>query len=1065
MRSIDKRYFEVPPFEYRPIVFWSWNELMEPDELRRQLREMHSAGFGGGFIHSRIGLLTEYLSEDWFKAVDAVIDESKKLGFKVYLYDEDKWPSGFAGGIVPLKDKEYRLKALVARKTSEQVPDYFEKIAEKDGLNIYKWIAPIGHCWFNGTCYADLLSEDAMKCFIEESYESYYKRYQKHYGELIVSQFTDEPAMMFRGRIPQGAVPYTNAIEERFEQMHGYCPRDHFHLLFTEGAAECEKQQALKFRIQYFRTINDLFETNFSKQIGQWCEDHNISFTGHYMMEGSIYDQQCWSGKVMPQYRHLHEPGIDHLGRQIDEMISGKQCQSIVNQYGKKRMLSEMYGCSGQALSFEDRLWIATQQIQLGVNLMTPHLCSYTMSGCRKRDYPPNLYYQQPWWSQNAEIDIPLSRLCWAMSRGQYQTEILVIHPQESTFALWLSRTENCCNDINKTIDFPGWDMRPTVEENTNKILKIEKDVCDLVKLLNNSALTFDFGDETVIASDASVNTGKISVGKMDYSVAVLPSLYTIAETTVDVLNDFIAGGGVVLQYGDAPEYMDGIKSEKLTELLSKVKSVTNAELINDLSKYNAVTLSGKPENVYVHSRKIDDTQDMVLVSNLNRKGFYNGTISIDGEYSGVKLLDHWTGDVKDVAIRYSAGKTSVDITLAPVQSLLLMFGIENKEAKCITLKTGIFDIEELCDADFEVTRLDDNALLLDKAYWALNDGKFSKDQTPIIALQEMLNFERYEGRLDLKYTFQAQGIDSDCPMYLVMEHPEYYDVLVNGSKIETGNEPWVDMRFIKHNISGKLIDGTNTVHLACRDFMYGDKAKYEDYFGRYGTEIESVYIVGDFAVNGHFTEKSGNIDYWKKWGLESDLKYLCHDGIVMTSSCQPRFNHLAQSGLPFYAGRIEYKTVLPETDDMNVLLSFDKLGAPCAEVFINGTRVGSVLTSPYRIDISEHYAPGAELSIVLHSSLRNLLGPHHNIEGEVLWVSPDTFAPQFNQGTCGENVRLWLDGKVESKDWSQDYCIVDFGNIGKVSLLRNSDKTDDKCIQHRSSADKTAKKQMVGVC
>ena len=68
------------------------------------------------------------------------------------------------------------------------------------------------------------------------------------------------------------------------------------------------------------------------------------------------------------------------LARQIDERITAKHCHSVVNQYAKPRMLSELYGVAGATLTFEDRLWIASQQICLGVNLLNPHLALYTLA-------------------------------------------------------------------------------------------------------------------------------------------------------------------------------------------------------------------------------------------------------------------------------------------------------------------------------------------------------------------------------------------------------------------------------------------------------------------------------------------------------------------------------------------------------------------------------------------------------------------------------------------------------------------------------------------------------------
>lgn len=73
----------------RPVPFWSWNDKLEPDELRRQIGAMQDAGMGGFFMHARGGLETEYLSEDWFRAVEASVDEAKKRGMQAWCYDEN----------------------------------------------------------------------------------------------------------------------------------------------------------------------------------------------------------------------------------------------------------------------------------------------------------------------------------------------------------------------------------------------------------------------------------------------------------------------------------------------------------------------------------------------------------------------------------------------------------------------------------------------------------------------------------------------------------------------------------------------------------------------------------------------------------------------------------------------------------------------------------------------------------------------------------------------------------------------------------------------------------------
>lgn len=90
-------HLENPPAEYRPLPLWSWNDRLEKKELERQIEEMHKVGIGGFFMHARGGLQTPYMSEEWMDAIRISIEKSRELGMHAWFYDENGWPSGFAG--------------------------------------------------------------------------------------------------------------------------------------------------------------------------------------------------------------------------------------------------------------------------------------------------------------------------------------------------------------------------------------------------------------------------------------------------------------------------------------------------------------------------------------------------------------------------------------------------------------------------------------------------------------------------------------------------------------------------------------------------------------------------------------------------------------------------------------------------------------------------------------------------------------------------------------------------------------------------------------------------------
>ena len=96
---------------FRGAPFFSWNARLDPEELRRQVRIFSEMGLGGFFMHPRTGMATPYLSDDFFACVEACMDEAKKCGLVPWMYDEDRWPSGKAGGLVT-KRHAFRFRTL-----------------------------------------------------------------------------------------------------------------------------------------------------------------------------------------------------------------------------------------------------------------------------------------------------------------------------------------------------------------------------------------------------------------------------------------------------------------------------------------------------------------------------------------------------------------------------------------------------------------------------------------------------------------------------------------------------------------------------------------------------------------------------------------------------------------------------------------------------------------------------------------------------------------------------------------------------------------------------------------
>ncbi|MHC4788421.1 MAG: glycosyl hydrolase, partial [Planctomycetota bacterium] len=215
-----RQTFKDPPAAYRGKPFWAWNGRLEEGELRRQIRVMHRMGLGGFFMHSRVGLATEYLSDEWFRMVEACIDEAERLGMEAWLYDEDRWPSGAAGGLVTT-DPRYRHKNLAmlicgpgearfeheplalfsartegntARDVRRLGPDWDGTVEPEDAsILAFFVVADEPSSWFNDATYLDTMSHEAVRRFLEVTHEAYRDRVGGHFGAAVPGIFTDEP--------------------------------------------------------------------------------------------------------------------------------------------------------------------------------------------------------------------------------------------------------------------------------------------------------------------------------------------------------------------------------------------------------------------------------------------------------------------------------------------------------------------------------------------------------------------------------------------------------------------------------------------------------------------------------------------------------------------------------------------------------------------------------------------------------------------------------------------------------------------------------------------------------
>ncbi|MGN1104859.1 MAG: hypothetical protein ACI4QI_08325, partial [Candidatus Coproplasma sp.] len=244
---------------FKPVPFWSINSDIQEEELVRQIGEMHSYGLGGFVFHARTGLITEYLSEKWFYLVGVALDTAKKYGMKVWIYDENGWPSGFVGGKL-LSNQKYRAKYLRYKKTESYDSTAYISYVFEEG-KARRINCDVGATEYHNVylmtsdSYTDILNPEVTDAFIEQTHEEYYKRFSSSFGKELIGFFTDEPQYY------RAETPYPEVTEEEFLKAYGEDVRDGLVYLFVDN------EQGFPFSVKYYTLLNRLYCENYYNKL------------------------------------------------------------------------------------------------------------------------------------------------------------------------------------------------------------------------------------------------------------------------------------------------------------------------------------------------------------------------------------------------------------------------------------------------------------------------------------------------------------------------------------------------------------------------------------------------------------------------------------------------------------------------------------------------------------------------------------------------------------------------------------------------------------------------------
>ncbi len=310
-----------------------------------------------------------------------------------------------------------------------------------------------------------------------------------------------------------------------------------------------------------------------------------------------------------------------------------------------------------------------------------------------------------------------------------------------------------------------------------------------------------------------------------------------------------------------------------------------------------------------------------------------------------------------------------------------------------------------------------------------------------MIGIHQRLTDKKYTGPLILKYEVEVTDVPENYS--LVVEQPELYEIVVNGRKINfEGKAYYRDQALRTEDISGTLKKGSNVIALSLK-YVAPEPASL-DALKRYGTEIESIYLTGNFGVS--VTPSTEPLAESQKNSTHLfPVKPLHSISRFAISREKAQYEgDLVDQGYPFYAGTFILKNsfdISQKDKAKKYYISFPSFEAIVVKVKINDTEYEPLIYSPWEIDITGAVKEGSNnVEIQLTNSLRNLFGPHHHTGGELNEVGPVTFTGNSGWPSNTDGESNWYDIRLTHtpKFWKDDYYLVPFGLLEPPVILVN---------------------------
>lgn len=656
--------FGNPPTAYANTVTWGWDGPMSREVIQKDLDSLYRLGFRAVTIEAGYHMPVAYLSTGWFQLIKEAVAAAKARNMRVWIIDEGKYPSGFAGGLFSRERPDLRMQALVNKRITiaagqsfsmKAASPVFSAIAFNKKDSSCKTVAlhsgelsftADGADWelflvqpqfktsvtrsvnnpsggkdtTNALC--DYLSAAAVRQFLNFTHEQYKKYIGDEFGKTVLGFRGDEPDFAF--------IPWTPSMLPEFKQRKGYDVQPYLATFFLPKLSDEQK----RIKADYWDVWSDLFGKNFFQQQADWCAANNLEYMVHLNHDDAMVGLVKSEGDFYKDFRSVQIPGIDVIWHQMWPGIVAdfpKYASSAAHLFGRPRALSESFAAFNPAPTLQQAKVIVNQQLVRGINLFEFMFFASTAGGRGgARGYMADKAF--------SALMAYANRAAYLLAQGKPAAQIAVYFP---TTSLWLGYNN------------------------------AEQSTMGLAKELGAAQFDFDFIDDYSIVNSALQQGRLVNKSGQAYRVVLVPSVITLSNEVLKKLQAFAKGGGKVLFTGNLPalsvgkNFLQAAPAPAITWAQQTKENGVLANLPWDVN-YNRPA----PSIRYLH-RTLKGAQLFFFFNESDQPFNQPVTLQANGE---VQEWDLENGSIKTVnQVQRQKTTSSFTMQLAPYESKVLV--------------------------------------------------------------------------------------------------------------------------------------------------------------------------------------------------------------------------------------------------------------------------------------------------------------------------------------------------------------------------------------------------------